>query len=164
MNPFDLLRSDHRAIGAIVASLQRGDGDQAALFARLRTALEVHSLIEEELLYAALDPHGEAKAALEDHDELRECLEIMREEQVGNKGWLGAVEKLKQLCDHHREHEEALFSKVRQRVSEPILADLGVTLQRRKEDLMALSDFEEDWEEAGRRVGRRTGRRSPQNS
>jgi hypothetical protein len=142
MNAFALLKADHERVAGILKTIE-GTTERAArgrdeLFARLKTELDLHALIEEEIFYPALEDTEEAREitleAYEEHRLVKQLLAELEAEPKDTEEWTAKFMVLKENIEHHVEEEEGeLFKKARKALSEEEIETLGEQLQNAKE-------------------------------
>jgi iron-sulfur cluster repair protein YtfE (RIC family) len=143
MNPFEMLRQDHRNASQIIEALQSGtNGEREELFEKLAKELEVHTQIEEDHFYPALRQAAGADDLVdegeEEHEKIRECLSTMRGQSIGDSDWMSSLTELKQVVEHHvHEEESEFFPKAESKVSQTDLERLAQEMVQEKEQLMS---------------------------
>ena len=56
MDPFELLKTDHRNVEQLFSELESADGKKKlTVFKQIKTELELHTHIEEKIFYPALE-------------------------------------------------------------------------------------------------------------
>lgn len=97
------------------SACQTGIG--AADYERLRILLEVHAKAEETLFYPRLvklqrdlveseSPDEETEDAIHDHNEIRDAISAVDEQEVGGLPWLRALAHLNEVNGDHMAEEE----------------------------------------------------------
>lgn len=146
MDAFELLRKDHDKARALFSDLlSPGGGDGADKFHELKNELDVHTKIEKDVLYPALEKQDETRDLVADsrqeHDQAKEMLRQIEERQESGGEWHALLEDLKKLLDHHMEEEEReLFPKARQVLSESEQDDIEARLLSEKQTLEVLQE------------------------
>lgn len=145
MDALKLLQEDHDKVKKILEDLdsttERGVKTREELFERLRTELDAHELIEEEILYPALKEHPKTRElALEAYEEHHVVDLVMAEIQdvpYDDERWGAKLTVAKENVEHHIEEEEKeMFDQARQVFSEDELVELGERMQARKSELL----------------------------
>lgn len=141
MNAFTLLKEDHEKVAGILEKID-GTTERAAkgredLFTQLKNELEVHTRIEEEILYPALEEYEETRAisleAYEEHAVVKQLLEELEAGPKDDEQWTAKFTVLKENIEHHVEEEEGeMFKKARKVLNEDAIEDLGDRLQEAK--------------------------------
>lgn len=141
MNPFTLLKSDHEKVAGIMERIEetteRALKTREELFTRLKEELDLHSTIEEEILYPALEDVEETRElALEAYEEHRLVKQLLEELEAGPKDdeqWTAKFTVLKENVEHHVEEEEGeLFTKARRALNDEEIKMLGERLEEAK--------------------------------
>ncbi|MFT3858261.1 MAG: hemerythrin domain-containing protein [Aquabacterium sp.] len=150
MNAIDLLIAQHRRMETlaheVLDHLKQHEGatdietqaTTARLFARAADELTAHIASEEEIFFPAVKAQRTEDIlleSLEEHLSLKRLLADLIELDMGDTTFLPKFKVLReQMEHHHKEEEEHLFPKVRQRVEAGQLDALGagmLTLQQR---------------------------------
>lgn len=115
---FDLIMADHRRIRRLSAALDdmaRWNGDSGSMLGhawlRLASLLEVHTRAEEEICYLPMSgcgPHAaeDRRAAIADHDDIREAIREASLHPPGSAPWWRAVRAALALTAGHLDREE----------------------------------------------------------
>ena len=144
MNAFTLLKEDHRRVAGLFeqlsATTERAKKTRDELFRKIYQELDVHSRIEEELLYPILKESEEtreiATEAVEEHRVVKQLLKELDVSQKGTEEWTARCTVLQETVEHHVEEEEGeMFSKARKVLSEQQLEDLGTRMAAEKKKL-----------------------------
>ena len=142
MNAFALLKADHEKVAGILETIEdtteRAVKGRDELFARLKTELDLHAMIEEEIFYPALEETEETREitleAYEEHRLVKQLLAELEAEPKDTEEWTAKFTVLKENIEHHVEEEEGeLFKKARQALSEEEIETLGERLQEAKQ-------------------------------
>jgi iron-sulfur cluster repair protein YtfE (RIC family) len=133
-DPIVLLETDHRRFEQLFkqgeATTGRAVKSRTRLLNTLTAELNLHELIEEKILYPALEPHAEAnEIVLEGYEEhhvadlvVKELHRIRRDDER----WAAKFKVLKESIEHHIEEEERrMFPTARAVLSREELDDLG---------------------------------------
>ena len=146
MDALKLLEEDHKTVKKILDDLEstteRGVKTREELFARFKKEMQVHEVIEEEILYPALKEHKKSKdIALEGYEEHHVVDQIMTELDnlpFDDETWGAKLKVMKENIEHHIEEEEDdMFKKARQIFSKEELADMGERMEARKKQAEA---------------------------
>lgn len=144
----DLLKQDHEHVRDLLTKLvettTRAKKTRTELLTRLELELEVHTRIEEEILYPAFKDAGgsdEAKMYFEAKEEHRAVSELVLPDILQtdpeSDQFAGRAKVLKELVEHHVEEEESeMFKKARKLFSKDELVELGERLEERKRELL----------------------------
>lgn len=133
-DPIVLLETDHRRFENLLKqgeeTTARAVKHRTRLLETLTAELNLHELIEEKILYPALEPHAEAnEIVLEGYEEhhvadlvVKELHEMARDDER----WGAKFKVLKENIEHHIEEEERrMFRIARAVLSRDELDDLG---------------------------------------
>jgi len=143
-SPLAMLAADHERFALLAeefqAALESGRGDTRELIDRLCRELEVHSAIEEEILYPAAAQVPElailVDEALADHARVREVIDDIREAQGDDEQLAGLVLQLAEDVEQHvSEEEHVLFPQLERRLATH-LDELGRRMYRMRARLM----------------------------
>jgi len=146
MNPFSLLKADHEKVADILETIngttERAIKGRNELFSRLKSELELHTRIEEEIFYPALEEAEETRditvEAYEEHRLVKQLLEELESAPKDDEQWTAKFTVLKENIEHHVEEEEGeMFKKARRVLSEEEIEALGDRLQEAKQELAA---------------------------
>jgi hypothetical protein len=145
-NAIELLEDDHKKVKKL---LEQGDDTtenavktRTELFEKIKTEMEIHEAIEEEIFYPALKEHPKAKEIVlegyEEHHVVDKILEELGETSVEDERWGAKFSVMKENIEHHIEEEEdEMFKKARDVFSKDELEDLGDRMEARKKELEA---------------------------
>src|SRR5579864_6323691 len=121
MDITQLILDDHHEQRRLFAVLEQIDSsDRHALetvWSRLAAFLEVHAEAEEELFYPELlrlgegaggkdGPEDETEDAIEDHNEIRDAIALVKGRGVGSEDWYEAVAAVNRANGDHMAEEE----------------------------------------------------------
>jgi len=138
MNALQLLEEDHGTVKRLLAegeeTTERAEKTRTELFERLKSLLEIHERMEEEVLYPALKAHPKSKEiALEGYEEHHVVDEILQELEttpVTDEKWGAKFTVAKENLEHHIEEEEGdMFKKSRQIFSDEELEQMGARME-----------------------------------
>lgn len=141
MNAFELLKADHEKVAGILETIdettERAVKGRDELFAQLKAELDLHAMIEEEILYPALEETEEAREialeAYEEHRVVKQLLTELEAEPKDTEEWTAKFSVLKENIEHHVEEEEGeMFTKARKALSNEQIETLGEQLQQAK--------------------------------
>jgi len=146
MNPFTLLKADHKKAAAIMEKIdsttERGVKTRAELFAQLKAELELHTRIEETILYPALKEVDKTRditfEAYEEHRLVKQLLAELDKLGKDEEQWTAKFTVLKENVEHHVEEEEGeMFPKAAKALSQKEVETLGTRLEKAKEETKA---------------------------
>jgi Hemerythrin HHE cation binding domain len=141
MDALKLLKADHdevkKMLGTLEETTERAVKTREEVFTKLKSELEIHEAIEEEIFYPALKDHPKTKAiALEGYEEHHVVDTVMGEMlglSVGDETWTAKFTVMKENLEHHIEEEEGeMFGQARQVFDKAELLDLGERMEARK--------------------------------
>jgi hypothetical protein len=142
MDAFELLTADHEKVAGILESIEetteRALKGREELFARLKSEMDLHALIEEEIFYPALEEADETRdvtlEAYEEHRLVKQLLSELEAEEKDTEEWTAKFTVLKENIEHHVEEEEdEMFKQARKVLSEEQIEMLGDQLQEAKQ-------------------------------
>jgi hemerythrin-like domain-containing protein len=141
MNAITMLTEDHREVERLLDELEptteRAIKTRGELFVRLKEALTVHEVIEEEIFYPALREHPKAKdivlEAYEEHNVVDSILGELDRLPVDDETW-GAKAKvmIENLRHHIEEEEKEMFPTARRVFDGDELEELGRRMASRR--------------------------------
>jgi iron-sulfur cluster repair protein YtfE (RIC family) len=143
MDAFELLKKDHEKVSGIFEKLEptteRGVKTREELFAQLKQELEIHTKIEEQILYPALkdaeETHDITLEAFEEHNVVKTLLAELDELSKDDETWEAKLTVLKENVEHHVEEEEGeMFKKARKVLSSEQIEDLSTRLEAAKKE------------------------------
>ena len=144
MNAIELLKTDHEKVEKLFAKVKANeDGDNTAVFEKIKQELDVHAHIEETIFYPTLANKGDEelkKIVLEGIEEHRQVKMFLRELASLSEDSEKFNPKLKVLMEdveHHVEEEEGeMFTMVEQQFDDSMLEELGASLEAEKKTFM----------------------------
>jgi iron-sulfur cluster repair protein YtfE (RIC family) len=146
MNAYDLLKEDHKKASAILEKLEptteRALKTRDELFTRLKSELEVHTAIEEQIFYPALKQAAETRdiifEALEEHNVVKGLLSELASTPKDSEEWTAKLTVLKENIEHHVEEEEGeMFKNAREALTDQQAEQLGDRMQAARKKLSA---------------------------
>jgi hemerythrin superfamily protein len=139
MNALKILEQDHQNVKGLFQEMGRASDQnrRKELFDRIDTELEIHAHIEETVFYPAIEHHEELSEmvaeALEDHQEAKALLEELEELGSDSHEFGSKLQELMEGVEHHVQEEEGeMFPKVRELFNEGQLEQLGQDLESAK--------------------------------
>ena len=145
MDAITLLKADHDEVKGMLSELEptteRAVKTRTELFQKIKTALTVHEIIEEEIFYPTLKQHPRAKEIVlegyEEHDVVNILMGELSALPVDDETWGPKASVMIENIEHHIEEEEGdMFKKARQVLSEDELEELGKVMLDRKNEAM----------------------------
>ena len=148
MDAIALLKQDHKAVRAMLTELadttSRAKKTRTELLQKIKTELEAHTTIEEEIFYPAFKAAGEKSddnkmffEALEEHRAAGDLvLPDLLKTDVSSDQFGGRAKVLKELVEHHADEEEKeMFPRAKALMDKAQLRDLGERMAMRKAEL-----------------------------
>jgi hypothetical protein len=144
MDAFELLKEDHRKVEKIFAELEptteRAVKTREELFRKLQKELEIHTQIEETILYPVLKKASETREitfeGYEEHNVAKRLLEEMSVMEVTSEVWTAKLKVLQESIEHHvKEEEEEMFISAREALTKEEIEELGAQLEMKKQEL-----------------------------
>jgi len=136
MDGLKLLMQDHRKVEDLFEQFEATDNDKKKeqLFEQISYELEVHTHIEETVLYPTLQKHEDLKdmvlEAIEEHRQVKTLLRESERLVNGSEKLDAKVKVMSENVEHHvQEEEEKMFPKVREFFSREQLDTLGTELE-----------------------------------
>jgi len=145
VNALQLLEADHKKVKKLMEEIEptteRGIKTREELFTKLRSELEVHEAIEEEIFYPALKEHPKAKdlvlEAYEEHNVVDMVMGEIEDVAYDDETWGAKFTVLKENLEHHIEEEESdMWKQARAVFDEDELVELGDRMSARKQELI----------------------------
>ncbi|WP_110968419.1 hemerythrin domain-containing protein [Pseudomonas huaxiensis] len=144
MNAIDLLIQDHKLVKKLLQELssttERAVKKRVELLHRIEHELQIHTSLEEKILYPAIKQAGgkeEAKMYYEAKEEHRTVdslvLPDLLHTETGTVEFTGRVKVMKELLEHHIEEEESeLFPTAKKLLGKDALEELGRAMEAQK--------------------------------
>ncbi|MFJ4430672.1 hemerythrin domain-containing protein [Pseudomonas sp. NPDC089395] len=144
MNAIELLMQDHKRVKKLLEELstttERAVKKRAELLQRIEHELQIHTALEEDILYPAIKQAGgkeEAKMYYEAKEEHRtvdsRVLPDLLHTETGTVAFAGRVKVMKELLEHHIEEEESeLFPTAKKLLGKDVLEQLGQAMQAQR--------------------------------
>ena len=145
MDAISLLKADHDKVKSLLAELEatteRGVKTRTQLFARIKSELTVHEIIEEEIFYPELKAHPKARDIVLEGFQEHHVVDLLMSEleslDVTDETWGPKALVMKENIEHHIEEEEGeMFPQARAAFDRDELADLGARMAARKESAL----------------------------
>ena len=141
VNPIALLEKDHHEVDRLLTQARQ----DPQLFDRIKLALDVHAMIEEEIFYPAILSTAAGsglpfiKEARHEHQEVKGLLIRMQALAPRSPDFAPSLERLTHDVRHHvREERTEVFPVARRLLGPAELSELGVRMRERKKELMAV--------------------------
>ena len=141
-----LLKADHRAVEDLFAKFEKaGEGQKQAIAEKICTELKIHTSIEEEIFYPALEGKIEEESLSEayvEHDGAKVLINDIMAGGSGDEFYDAKVKVLSEEIEHHVKEEEmpkqGMFAQARD--TDVDLVALGDKMAARKAALKAQAD------------------------
>lgn len=147
MDPFELLKKDHKKVSELFAQIEAASGQgKMRVFRQLKNELDVHAHIEEAIFYPALEREPETREitleAYEEHKVVKNLLAQLDAAASPDEDWVARLTVLKENVEHHVEEEEGeLFDKASDVLTGYQADQLGNQMHSEKErQLTGLAD------------------------
>ena len=138
MDALELLKQDHARVKKLFDKAESADDrEQKRIFSQIKSELEMHAHLEENIFYPAMQRYDELKEmiveSLKEHNNMKTLLQKMAT-LSDPQDFEDKLEELIDNVEHHAEDEEEgkMFPKVRELVSANELQKLGGQLQAAK--------------------------------
>ena len=144
VNGLDLLKDDHRKVERLLEQLDATSEEDVEtrrrLFTQFTNEMQVHEIIEEEILYPALKDHPRAREVVlegyEEHHVVDNILSELNDVAFDDETWAAKFSVMKENIEHHiEEEEEEMFEKAEDIFDSSELDELGERMDRRKREL-----------------------------
>ena len=146
MNAFEILIKDHREVDALIAQLEKAEGQTSGssgkqTFEKLRQSLTVHAEAEEQIVYPAFEEFDEtedqAEHSYDEHAAVKAMLAQMSELEPGSEEFQTVLSELKASVQHHvKEEENELFPKGEELFDESEIDAMGQEILAFKQEAM----------------------------
>ncbi len=141
MDAFELLKSDHEKVAGLLEKIEgtteRALKTREELFTQLKTELDIHAEVEEQIFYPVLEKADESRditlEAFEEHRLVKQLLGELEAEAKDDETWTAKFTVLKEQVEHHVEEEEGeMFKKARKVLSREEIEELGARMEKAK--------------------------------
>lgn len=142
-----LLKEDHakakKLLEALLATTERAGRKRRDLVESIKTELQTHMQLEEQIFYPALKESSKSKEvqrlyyeAVEEHHAADTVLADLMNADPGGPNFSGKAKVLKELVLHHiQEEEKEIFPQARKHLGKEELRELGERLMERKREI-----------------------------
>lgn len=130
MDAFEMLKADHRKVAELFDQLEDASGKgKLHVFKRIKSELELHTHIEETILYPSLEKpeetHDLTLEAYEEHKVVKRLLAELSGAGTATDEWQAKAKVLRENVEHHVDEEEKeLFDKAEDALSDEELEAL----------------------------------------
>ena len=142
MQAFAALKADHQKVATLFSQAEKAQDDKQKqlLFEQIRTELEIHTQLEETVLYPALQEYEEleehVRESLEEHRQVKTLLQEIGRLTDGSEKFDAKLKVMKENVEHHVEEEESeLFPKAQQILSQEELEELEQEMETTRKSL-----------------------------
>lgn len=143
MKATDLLKKQHKEVKALFKEIEDAESERERrrLMNEIATALEGHTVIEEEMFYPAVRGIETQKAeemvleAFEEHHVVKLVLAEMPNVDPEDERFVAKMTVLSELVEHHADEEEKEMFKLAQKLGKDELEALGKQMEKRFEVL-----------------------------
>jgi hemerythrin-like domain-containing protein len=138
MDPFELLKADHKKVAELFDALEAASGKRKLdVFKNIKSELEVHTHIEETIFYPALEKpeetHDLTLEAYEEHKVVKTLLAELSGARAATDEWQAKAKVLRENVEHHVDEEEnELFDKADDALSDEEIEALGQRMAAEK--------------------------------
>ena len=141
MDVFALLKADHELVAELMQkideSTERAVKGRTETFTRLKSELDLHAMIEEEIVYPVLEDADETRditlEAYEEHRLVKQLLTELESEPNDTEEWTAKFTVLKENVEHHVEEEEGeMFKNARQALDKEQIDSLTKQVEQAK--------------------------------
>ena len=144
MNALELLKADHKKVASLFDRVKETESEKEhlKLFEQIKSELEVHTHIEETILYPTLRQYEELKElvleAFEEHKQVKTLIREIDGLVEGSERLDAKLTVMGENVEHHVEEEEnEMFPKVEKLMSRDELEELGAQLQAAKKESLS---------------------------
>jgi iron-sulfur cluster repair protein YtfE (RIC family) len=134
MDVYQILMQDHRTVEQIFIEIEQTDDREVErreqLFGKLRTSLEAHTVVEENLFYPEIDKYPAIKElvseAFDEHAEFEQTLQQISELPTDKADWREMIKELEEVVQEHvHKEEDKMFPAARKELDESRAEELG---------------------------------------
>ncbi|MFN7945096.1 MAG: hemerythrin domain-containing protein [Blastocatellia bacterium] len=142
MNAIEMLKEDHQEAFRLIEELETADDETGTdptyteTFNKLNRALKMHTRVEEEVLYPAMEEFNETRDLIresyKEHDQVEQLLAQLSTLAPNEEEFQDILAELRDAVEHHVDEEEGeLFPKVEELCNQSRLQEMG----RRMEEI-----------------------------
>ena len=136
MTATELLKNDHAEAASMMDELEGAGGASAGreTFGRLKAALTLHTEMEEQIFYPALEEFDETRGLIQEaYKEHRQVKELLSRMDGQGGDFSDNLSELRGAVEHHVEEEENdLFPKAERLLGESRLQEMGRRMEEMK--------------------------------
>ncbi len=143
MDIFKMLKEDHQKVKRLFKQFEASDAKQSVAGEIFRE-LEIHTQVEEEIFYPAIEKAAEdeeleelVSEAYEEHRLVKEIIEELKELSAEDEGFKAKFYVLRENVEAHIEEEEDELFPLAKKALKPEIEEISEEAEERKEDLAA---------------------------
>lgn len=135
---FQILRTDHQEVSKLMDQIKQANNQQKQqLFSQLQEELNNHMNLEERFFYPKLEEIDDLADLVQDsyadHDDIRQILQQMSEQDFDSDEWQANCEALEDTKDDHIDvEEEEIFPQAMELVDGNVLNQIGEQIAAEK--------------------------------
>lgn len=140
MNAIELLKADHDVVEELFKKVKANeDGDNSAVFEKIKQELDVHAHIEETIFYPHLIENGDEELkkitleGIEEHRQVKMFLKELDSLVSDSEKFAPKLKVLMEDVEHHvEEEEEEMFTLAEDQIDPAVLEELGEEMEEEK--------------------------------
>ena len=140
MDALELLKQDHKKVKELFKQVEgvEEDKQKKKIFSQIKSELETHARIEEDIFYPAVQKYDELRdkvlESVEEHKQIKTLLREIDDLVSDSEKFEPKLKVLQENVEHHAEEEEEgeMFPKVRKLMTKAELEELGEQLKAAK--------------------------------
>ena len=140
MDALELLKQDHKKVKELFKQVEgvEEDKQKKKIFSQIKSELETHARIEEDIFYPAVQNYDELRdkvlESVEEHKQIKTLLREIDDLVSDSEKFEPKLKVLQENVEHHAEEEEEgeMFPKVRKLMTKAELEELGEQLKAAK--------------------------------
>jgi Hemerythrin HHE cation binding domain. len=137
MNATELLKQDHREVENLMMMLEDETTASNDIFERLKSTITLHTQVEEEIFYPAMEEFDETLEMVErsydEHSEVEQILEDMTGLNPQDEEFQDLLVELRDSVNLHAQEEETeVFPKAEELLGEEELSAIGNEIEQMK--------------------------------
>ena len=145
MDALELLKQDHKKVKELFKQVEgvEEDKQKKKIFSQIKSELETHARIEEDIFYPAVQNYDELRdkvlESVEEHKQIKTLLREIDDLVSDSEKFEPKLKVLQENVEHHAEEEEEdeMFPKVRKLMTKAELEELGEQLKAAKAKSLA---------------------------
>ena len=145
MDALELLKQDHKKVKELFKQVEgvEEDKQKKKIFSQIKSELETHARIEEDIFYPAVQNYDELRdkvlESVEEHKQIKTLLREIDDLATDSEKFEPKLKVLQENVEHHAEEEEEgeMFPKVRKLMTKAELEELGEQLKAAKAKSLA---------------------------